>query len=124
MGVPDWNKPNFVIDERELAVEDDSHVFRQVDEGNLPFAAGTSVRVTERVSGVAFYTETRYVDIPVSDIIEHANDTEYEIRNRYDLESLAEDISTEWDFDDYNDDIEYQDHDANDFEILSSESIL
>ena len=79
MAVPEWNRPSFVIDERELAVEDDGHVFRQIDAGDLPFAAGTSVRVTERVSGVAFYTETRYMDIPISELVEHANETEYEI---------------------------------------------
>ena len=123
MAVPDWNKPNFVIDEREIAVDEDGHTFRQIDEGNLPFDTGTTVRVTERVSGIAMYSETRSLDLPISEIIEHANYIEYEIRNRDDLESLAEDMAREMEFDDYNDDIEYDDHDANDFEIESAVTI-
>lgn len=122
MGVPDWNKPSFVIDERELAVEDDGHVFRPAHESGLPFDTSSidAVRVVERVTGVAYYSETRNLDIPLSQIIEYANDTEYEIRNIYDLESLAEDMSTEMEFDDYNDDIEYTDHESSDFSIEDS----
>lgn len=125
MGVPNWNKPDFIIDERELAVEGGGHTFRPVYEGGLPFDTSSidAVRVTERVTGIARYSETRTLDIPISEIIEHANDTEYEIRNRYDLESLAEDMSREMEFDDYNDDIDYEDHDINDYEIEDSEVI-
>ena len=123
MGVPNRNKPDFIIDERELAVDEDGHTFRHIDEGNLPFDTGTAVRVTERVTGVAYYSETRTLDIPISDIIEHANNMEYEIGTRHDLETLAEDMSSEMEFDDYNDDIEYDDHDANDWSIESSETI-
>ena len=74
-----------------------------------------TITTSEVVRGTATYSETRYCSITVEDVVNDMLDRNMVIEDRYDILEHARTMSDGMDFE-YNEDIEYHDHESNDIE--------
>ena len=103
MAIPSWNRNSSVSD---TALE-------ILTTGGLDLDG--TIRQEEEVHGSATYTESRYQDINVQDVIDDMIDRGMEIETRADILDHAQDMLADMDDWEYNDDIEYENHDIHDY---------
>ncbi len=109
MAIPSWNRNSSSTDLEILTAE------------GLDLSG--TIRQSEVVYGSATYSETRSQDINVQDVVDDMTDRGIEITSNQDILDHASDMFTDMDDWEYDDDIEYEDHDIHDYGDNSTDFI-
>ena len=81
------------------------------------------IRQSEVVYGTARYSETRTQDISVQDVVDDMLERDIEITSHQDILDHANDMFADMDDCEYDDDVEYEDHDVHDYGDHSTDFI-
>ena len=107
MTIPNWNR----------ATADDAGLDILLQNG---MDIDGSIRDEQTVYGTASYTETRYANIDIRDVVDDLLERGVEITSNDQVLDHAREMLEERDDYDYADDIDYGDHESNDIEHEST----
>ncbi len=109
MAIPSWNRNASSTDLEILTAE------------GLDLSG--TIRQSEIVHGSASYSETRTQDISVQDVVDDMTERGIEITSNADILEHANDMMCDMDDWEYDDDIEYDNHDIHDYGDSSTDFI-